>query len=310
MIHRFARAAGASLALMFMLPLAAPAASLPTLPVADAQFDADSLHVARFGHGDPVVLLPGLTTGPWEFADLIRRLAPRYTVYAVSLPGFDGRPAAAPPLFDRVTRDFWAMVAAQTMARPVLIGHSIGGTLAILLGEQHPERLRGIVAIDGLPIFPGLERITPEQRAGAAQQGSAAIATLTRQQLLDYEKSYMNSSGGVLDAGEAAAAAELEANGDTPTIAQWLREDLLADLRPDLPKITVPLLEIVPFNAPDLAGQPLSYTEAQKVAYYRTLLTGAPKLNVVSVSPARHFAMLDQPDNVFALVSAFLTEAR
>ncbi len=42
----------------------------------------------------------------------------------------------------------------------------------------------------------------------------------------------------------------------------------------------------------------------------RTLLAGAPKLQVVSVSPARHFAMLDQPDRVFALIDAFLATAR
>jgi pimeloyl-ACP methyl ester carboxylesterase len=309
-LEQLARAAAVSLTVIFAVPLASQAASLPALPPADAQFDAGSLHVARFGHGDAVVLLPGLTTGPWEFADLIRRLAPRYTVYAVSLPGFDGRPGAAPPLFERFTGDFWSMLVAQKIVRPVLIGHSIGGTLSILLGEQHPDRLRGIVSIDGLPLLPGLEGATPEQRAAAAQQGSAAIAALTHQQLLDYDKSYMNSSGGVLDAGVAAAAAELMANSDPPTTAQWLREDLTTDLRADLAKITIPLLEIVPFNAPDLAGQPLSYTEEQKVGYYRTLLSGAPKLQIVSVSPARHFAMLDQPEKVFALVDAFLTQAR
>jgi len=307
---RLVRVAAAALALTFVLPLASSAAPLPGMPGADAQFDAGSLHVSRFGHGDALVLLPGLTTGPWEFADLVRRLALNHTVYAVSLPGFDGRPGAAPPLFDRVTRDFWSMLDAQKIVRPAVIGHSIGGTLSILLGEQHPERLRAIVAIDGLPIFPGLERITPEQRAVAAQQGYAQIATLTHQQLLDYDKGYMNSSGGVLDPEAAAGAAELAANSDVPTTAQWLREDLLADLRPGLAKITVPLLEIVPFNAPDLAGQPLSYTEAQKVTYYKTLLSGVPKLQVVSVAPARHFAMLDQPERVFGLIDVFLTQNR
>jgi pimeloyl-ACP methyl ester carboxylesterase len=304
------RAATASLAAAFMLPLASSAAALPSLPAADAQFDAGSLHVARFGHGGAIVLLPGLTAGPWEFADLIRRFSPRYTVYAVSLPGFDGRAGAAPPLFDGFARDFWSMLDAQKIVRPVLIGHSLGGTLSLLLGEQHPERLRGIAAIDGLPILPGIERATPEQRAAAAQQASTQIAALTHQQLLDYDKAYMNSSGGMLDSEQAAAAAALAANSDPPTTAQWLREDLIADLRPELAKITVPLLEIVPFNAPDLAGAPLSFTEEQKVGYYRTLLSGAPNVQIVSVSPARHFAMLDQPEKVFAIVDAFLTQAR
>ena len=308
--RRFARAAVASLALIVTLPTAAPAAALPVLPVADAQFDAGSLHVARFGHGDAVVVLPGLTSGPWEFADLIRRLAPRHTVYAVSLPGFDGRPGAPPPLFDRFTADFWAMLDAQKIVRPALIGHSLGGTLAILLGEQHSDRLRGIAAIDGLPIFPGMERVTAEQRLATAQQATTPIATLTHQQLLDYDRSYVNSSGGLLDPQQGSAAAELMANSDPPAAAQWLREDLTSDLRPDLAKISVPLLEIVPFNAPDLAGAPLSYNEQQKVDYYRGLLSGAPKLQVVAVSPARHFAMLDQPERVFALLEAFLNQLR
>ncbi|HZW53019.1 MAG TPA: alpha/beta hydrolase [Candidatus Elarobacter sp.] len=289
-----------------LAPLTARAAALQTLPTADAQFDSGSLHVLRVGKGDPVVLLPGLATGPWEWSDLIRRLAPRHTVYAVALPGFDGRPPAAAPLFDRVTGDFWAMLDAQKIARPVVIGHSLGGTLAIRLGEQHPERLRGVVALDGLPIFPGMERVTAEQRAGAAQQASGPIAGQTREQLLAFEKSYMKGAGGVLDAQLADQLAELEANSDTSAVAQWLREDFGGDLRPDLAKITVPLLEIVPYNAPDLANAPQSYTAEQKVMYYRGLLAGAPKVQVVSVSPARHFAMFDQPDKIFAIVNAFL----
>jgi pimeloyl-ACP methyl ester carboxylesterase len=309
-MQSFVRVAGAALTLLLAAPVPASAASLAVLPAADAQFDAGSLHVTRFGHGDPVVLLPGLTTGPWEWSDVIRRLSPRHTVYAVGLPGFDGRPAATAPLFDRVTRDLWSFLDAQKIARPVIIGHSLGGTLAILLGEQHPERLRGIVAVDGLPIFPGLERITAEQRAAAAQQAAAPIAGQSRAQLLEFEKGYMKSAGGVLDAQLADQLAELEANSDSSAVAQWLREDISGDLRPDVAKISVPLLEIVPYNAPDLVNAPVQYTEDQKVAYYRTLLGGAPKVQVISVSPARHFAMLDQPDRVFAIIEAFLTQNR
>lgn len=304
------RAAIASLALLLAAPLPAAAAALPSLPSADAQFDAGSLHVLRFGHGDPVVLLPGLTTGPWEWAGLVRHLAPSHTVYAVALPGFDGRAAATPPLFTRVTADFWSMLDSQKIARPVVIGHSLGGTLAILLGEQHPERLRGIVTLDGLPIFPGMERLTAEQRAGVATQQSAQVAAVTHDQMLAFEKQYMRTAGGVIDPATSDEIAALEANSDPAGTAQWLREDLASDTRVDLAKITVPLLEISPYNAPDLTNSPVQYTEDQKVAYYRTLLTGAPKLQVVSISPARHFAMFDQPDKLYAIVDTFLSQNR
>jgi pimeloyl-ACP methyl ester carboxylesterase len=297
-------------AALLAAPLGASAASLSTAPRADASFDASSLQIDRYGKGDAVVLLPGLTAGTWEWYDTIRHLAPNHTVYAVTLPGFDGRPAATPPLFDRVTSDFWSFIATQHVARPVLIGHSLGGTLAILLGEQHPERLRGIIALDGMPLFPGMERVTAEQRASSAQQAATAIAAETHSQLLDYEKGYMHSPGGVLDPALADQLAELEARSDPPTVAEWLREDFTADLRPDLARISVPLLEIAPYNAPDLVGAPVQYSASDKAQYYATLLAGAPKMQVVPISPARHFAMFDQPQQLFTIIDGFLAQNR
>ncbi len=310
MIRLLVRSLGVSAALLSTVPLGASAASLSTPPNVDASFDAGSIQVARYGKGDAVVLLPGLTAGTWEWYDTIRHLAPNHTVYAVSLPGFDGRPGATPPLFDRFSSDFWSFIATQHVARPVIVGHSLGGTLAIMLGEQHPDRLRGIVALDGMPLFPGMERATPEQRAQASESAATQIAAESHSQLLDYEKGYMRSAGGVLDPALADQLAELEARSDPPSVAEWLREDFTADLRPDLAKITVPLLEIAPYNAPDLATAPVQYTADQKVQYYGTLLAGAPKLQVVSISPARHFAMFDQPEQFFAILDGFLAKNR
>jgi pimeloyl-ACP methyl ester carboxylesterase len=79
-----------------------------------------------------------------------------------------------------------------------------------------------------------------------------------------------------------------------------------------LPKISVPLLEISPYNAPDFAaaaarsGQPL-ISEQQKTDYYRQLLAGTPHLTVTSISPSRHFVMLDQPQRFLQVVDDFLS---
>jgi pimeloyl-ACP methyl ester carboxylesterase len=295
-------------AAMLAAPLAAAAASLSTPPPVQASFSEGSLTIDRYGKGDPIVLLPGLTAGTWEWYDTIRHLSPNHTVYAVSLPGFDGKPPATPPLFDRFSTDFWQFITIQNVARPVIIGHSLGGTLAILLAEQHPERLRGVIALDGMPLFPGMENVTAEQRASGADQAATQIASESHGQLLDYEKNYMHGAGGVLDAALADQLADLEARSDPASIAQWLREDLGGDLRPNLSKITIPLLEIAPYNVDDLRNSSVRYTAEQKAQYYGTILAGAPHVQVIPISPARHFAMFDQPQQFFAIVDAFLAQ--
>ena len=241
-----AAAVAAALALM---PVAAAAASIPPVPAADATLTQGSLLVQRFGNtGSPVVLIPGLACGPWEFAEMIAHLRSAHTVYALTLPGFDGRPAVDGPLMSRVESDVWALLDAQHIAKPLVVGHSLGGTLAIALAEAHPERLRGIVAIDGLPVFPRTEEAHGPERIAIARQISAALET-TPEQYKANEYMYMQTAGGVLDPAQQKPAADLALRSDMHAVAAWLREDLTADLRPQLGAITVPMLEVMPYVA-------------------------------------------------------------
>ena len=85
-----------------------------------------------------------------------------------------------------------------------------------------------------------------------------------------------------------------------------MAEDLAADLRPGLKHANVPILEISPYYAPDFSQPPMQLSEAQKTAYYQSLLANAPNAKVVSISPSRHFVMLDQPAKFQQVLVAFL----
>lgn len=61
----------------------------------------------------------------------------------------------------------------------------------------------------------------------------------------------------------------------------------------------------MPYNPVD-AKPPMNYTQEQTLAFYQSLIAGAPKGSVVAISPSRHFAMLDQPDAFYAAVTQFL----
>jgi pimeloyl-ACP methyl ester carboxylesterase len=281
--------------------LAGAAGTLAALPAPLESFEAGSLHVDRYGDGGrTLIFIPGLGSGPWSWAEQITRFRSSYRVYVLTLSGFDGRPfVAQPDLFGTFSRDFWSLLDTRHIAHPVVIGHSLGGTLAIALAEQHPERLAGVIALDGLPVFPTVAQQTADQRIAAAAAFAARIASQTPEQLLAAEVTYMQAIG-TIDPALVQPTAALEARSDARAMAAWTQADLSADLRPALPNAKVPLLELMPYapNGP--------YTEDQTLEFYRALLAGAPNVTVEPIDGAKHFAMLDQPALVDAAITRFL----
>jgi len=296
----------AFVALLLALFASAPAfaAVPPPMPAASATFDVGSIHVQQFGSGPKsLIFIPGLTCGPWEWSGEIGRLASRYTVYALTLPGFDGQPSVAAPLFPRVTGDIWTLIAQRHIEKPVVIGHSLGGTTGFMLATQHPERLGGVIALDGLPIYPTDVFSTPDKVAAMADAAAAKMAAIPQAEFAAYEKSgsipYLVTAPADVDAISA-----LTGKSDPKAAAQWFKEDLELDLRPQLVAATVPILLLAPYDAA-LEGKYLP-NAAAKQAFYAGIVKNAPQASVVVIPNARHFAMYDQPKATSDAIDAFL----
>ncbi|MGH7708474.1 MAG: alpha/beta fold hydrolase [Vulcanimicrobiaceae bacterium] len=279
----------------------ANAATLPALPLPNATFTSGNLTIMRYGSGPrTLIFIPGLGSGAWSWAEQISHFSKGDTVYALTLAGFDGTAfVPEPDLFASFSKDFWSFVAGQHLAHPVVIGHSLGGTLAIALAEQHPDELGGIVALEGLPVFPAVAQSTAAQRTKLAQQAAGQISGLTHAQFLATEAQNMQSEG-TLNSDLVPASAALEATSDPKAVAAWLVADLDADLRPQLSAISIPFLELAPY------APPAPFTQVQKVDFYQSLVQGAPHVTVEPIPNARHFAMLDQPQAVDDALAQFL----
>jgi pimeloyl-ACP methyl ester carboxylesterase len=269
-----------------------------------ASFEAGSVHVDRYGSGSPVlVLIPGLTDSGAVWDTTVARYAGTHTVFVLTLPGFGGRPPIAAPMLDTVDKDIAAFLARAN--KPVLIGHSLGGFLAIRLAEEHRDLIRGAIAIDGLPVFAGMEKMTPEARANAAAAAGSRIAQATPAQ---FEMAQQSQLGYMTKAANVATAASFSQGADIKATGTYMTELIAADLRPNLSGITVPFLEIGPFDATIDPLNPYNpqATLAQKKAYYQSLFAGDPTAQVVMIDDSRHFIMLDQPVKLFAAIDAFL----
>lgn len=267
-----------------------------------------TLKVERHGnHGRPVILIPGLEGGPWVWQRTISHLQKNHVVYAVTLAGFDGVPAPADGgnLFDRADASLLQLIRQDKIDKPVLVGHSLGGTLALRFAGEHADLISGVAAVDGLPIFPGMERVEVEQRQAMAARMRQQMAAATAPQFQVQALQYMQQIG-LVDQQLAARYAPMNARSDIKASAQYMAEDLAFDGRASLRRANVPILEVSPYYAPDFSKPPMVMSEAQKMAYYRSLLANAPDATVVSISPSRHYAMLDQPVKFQQVLDGFL----
>lgn len=176
--------------LLFALCLAAGA---PALAAGQAQapnrfanaaapaerFEIKGMLVERHGSGGrPLILIPGLASGSWVWQETVREFAGMQAVYVVTLPGFDGRPAVEGNPLEAARSALLELIASRRLARPVLVGHSLGGTLGMLLAADEPARIGGVVSVDGLPVTPRTEDMPPEQRAQMADNMRARMASL------------------------------------------------------------------------------------------------------------------------------------
>jgi pimeloyl-ACP methyl ester carboxylesterase len=101
--------------------------------------------VVRIGRGEPIVLIPGLAGGHGLLMPLARRLARRNEVILPSLRG-DRGPLGTAPARDMAEHidDLARTLTRLRLERPILMGVSFGGALALEYAVEHPNRLGGL----------------------------------------------------------------------------------------------------------------------------------------------------------------------
>jgi pimeloyl-ACP methyl ester carboxylesterase len=305
----------ASLLFAFALAACAPAfsADAPATPNRFAatitpaeRFEVGALLVERHGSGGrPLVLIPGLASGSWAWQDTVRAFSGKQAVYVVTLPGFDGRAPAEGNVMDAARKALRELITSRKLNKPVLVGHSLGGTLAIAVAEDAPDLVGGVIAVDGLPVMPGTEDTPPAVRAQMAGQIKARMAAADAAAFAQQQHQYMHTIG-VLDMSKGDALAELSGRSDPASVASAAAEDIALDLRPGLSHITAPVLVVAPFFEADAAQYGM--TESSKAEYYKSLMEGAPKVEVVTISPSRHFIMFDQPQKLVDTIRGFVSK--
>jgi pimeloyl-ACP methyl ester carboxylesterase len=153
-----------------------------------------SLHYVRGGDGPPVILIHGMPEDWTEYRAIMPRLAERFTVVSVDLPGIGkSAPTAGGYEAASLAADINAMAEALGLDRPYVVGHDLGGIVTYAYVRQFPESLRGAMILD-VPV-PGVagwdEAVADLWHIGFIQApGELAEKLVTGRQAIYFEQDF------------------------------------------------------------------------------------------------------------------------
>ncbi|MFZ2113092.1 MAG: alpha/beta hydrolase [Solirubrobacteraceae bacterium] len=118
-------------------------------------------YIEHPGGGTPVVLIHGLPGTAEDWEDVTPLLAGHRTI-AIDRPGFGYSTGGYVP-FDRQLEVIHELLAKLHVPRPILVGHSYGGTISLGLAERYPSDVRGLVLVDAAAAGQKIEAFTDVQ---------------------------------------------------------------------------------------------------------------------------------------------------
>jgi pimeloyl-ACP methyl ester carboxylesterase len=289
--------------------------------------------VEKRGRGPiPLILIADIRTDWSLYRNFMDRNAERYTMYAVTLPGYGGAPAPPrPETLDLKSTPWWDgaekgvinLIEKDRLNKPVVIGMAASSYLATRLAVNHPDKIRAAVVIGGNvyaafrslanPDYPA----TPEERPdvlmkqpgatgmiseflpalmSSRESAEARIKALAPPQLAQF-------AAAVREIERARALAVDDAVSSDPRAYRYNVELFASDLTGPLKNLKVPLLAIPAIhddNSPGQGGPAPSQWYEAKMKY------PAIPLTVVPFENTRTYVTEDAPQELDRAIESFL----
>ena len=249
------------------------------------------LHATEMGEGSPLVLLHGLFGAGRNFGAVMRALAPRARVIALDLRNHGASPHAPGMDYAALAQDVLETLDSRAALPAAVLGHSMGGKVAMRLALDAPQQVRRLLVSD----------IAPVRYAGAFAAYAAAMARIPLHPHLTRAEA---------DAVLAAAVPEAGVRG---FLLQNLQFGAHPHWRVGLDEIRAGLPAILDWDgalpgryaaaAWFVAGARSDYIQPEHRPAIRAWF---PAARFITVKEAGHWVHADNPAGFLAVVEAFL----
>ena len=258
------------------------------------------------GEGRPVLMIPGLNSGADAWRDTCAALQKDHVqCHLVQLPGFAGLAPSATAqdaFLDSMRDRLLAYAKARHLKQPVVVGHSLGGALALEMAIAEPDAIGPLVIVDSLPFFPAA--VNP----AATVESSRPMADGMRTQMrASDEATYLKGAEATVttmaqDPAHIETLKDWGRTSDRATTTQAMYELMTTDLRPQLSKIRSPTLVLGSWAA----YKPFGATKESTAGIFRAQYAGLDGVDIEMSEGGYHFLMWDDPTWVLSNIREVL----
>jgi pimeloyl-ACP methyl ester carboxylesterase len=252
--------------------------------------DQGIVHYEVFGKGRPVILLHGWlgSWGLWQ--DTMAYLGQYYRTYALDFWGFGD---SGKKRETYAVQDFVSLVdqfmEQMGIAEAPLVGHSMGGTVSLLVALQLPHRVSKVTVV-GSPIHGS--SLSPLLKLFARRP----IGFVVHHNIWAFKLSYHVLAPFYCKDRKWPEMMDRDVSRTTLESFQRSIASLRqTDLRPNLNRVTIPAMGM--YGARDIVVHPNQW---------RPMQAGIPHAQIERFDKAGHFIMLDEPQKFWALLKNFL----
>ena len=256
-----------------------------------------SFAVKTYGTGkQTLVFIPGFACSGEVWQETVNALQDRYTCYVLTMPGFAGVPPETSPSFEGWKKQIIHFIRDRQLRKPYLVGHSMGGGLALAVAADCPNLLQGVVVVDALPCLAALYR--PDFQPSLEEQTQACNSLLQQLNAMSDEQFIRQQrlSAATLceDSTRQEALVRWSTASDKRTFAQLYADYANTDLRLRLSAIHVPVLVLL---------EP-SFHRVEPLV--REQFAGLPDVRLEYAPQGLHFLMFDARDWFLQQFTAFI----
>lgn len=251
------------------------------------------LHYRTLGEGSPLIILHGLfgTSDNWQ--TLGKQFSETHKVYLLDLRNHGRSPHSDDFSYQLMTDDLLEFVEQHKLQDPIILGHSMGGKVAMNFAVQHPDKLSKLIVADIAP------KAYPPHH-DAILEGLRSIDLNTLQSRNDADAILAQKED---DVGTRMFLLKNLYRKEDNTFGWRLNIDAI---EANLPGILDQVVSDTPFNKPTLfirGGNSRYIKPEQDTAEIQTLF---PQARIETIENTGHWLHAEKPQEFFALVNQFL----